>query len=276
MALQGPFAVASYMVCMTRMTHAEIARLNDARDTDGRFGEQARTAPEMSLRSPDPGFGAGVKHVSTREEGTGWPTQVTTVNEVTGTLKKRVQGRLGANRGRVFLQEYVWEGGHSEWTSESGQEFTVSLGDQSVTFYPEYEVDSWVDGAAAPPAGRDSVYARFDRWLQAAERPEEMFAEHFDQHDGRITLRPDSALFGDALKGWNTTRFHVKEILLRPEPQEGYVFWRLAALGPDTGDFRPFLKHQVVANTDTATPDARALMLGVTSAVCPGRERGSA
>lgn len=127
-----------------------------------------------------------------------WPPDPTIITHVLGgALADRVRNRFSAGADeQVSLVETTIYGGW-EYTQDNATEFTVTVGDDSQTFYPESATANWREDAGASWA--DSVFARFDAWLAVAERPAELFAEWFDLEAEagqvvRYRARPDTIL----------------------------------------------------------------------------------
>jgi len=146
------------------------------------------TAPESFART-----------TLTVDESGDWPPSPTVITHVLdGALAERVRRRVGAPAdARVTLTETTIYGGYSAWTQENNTEFTVECDCRKVTFYPHKSTADWRDDAGKPWS--DSVFARFDAWLAAAERPMELFDDwfEFEAESGNVVryrARPDTIL----------------------------------------------------------------------------------
>lgn len=121
---------------------------------------------------------ADLKIIST--EGSGWNAMGdpdVTTSQVTGALRDRVLRRFGLDSGDVTITEEIDFGGY-EYTQENNRTFTVTCGEHSVRFDADHEEGDF--HVTDDFRYQDSVFARFNAWLNAAESPSELIAEWFD------------------------------------------------------------------------------------------------
>lgn len=154
----------------------------------------------MTTITLDPSLTADSSFERTRIEAdsdSSWPPEPTIITHILGgALAERIRNRFGADvNDTVTLVETTSYGGYSEWTQENATEFTIKVGDDSQTFYPDSGTADWREDAGRSWA--DSVFARFDAWLAVAERPAELFAEWFEHEEEsgqvvRYRARPDT------------------------------------------------------------------------------------
>ena len=215
-----------------------------------------------------------VSVLSADDDGTWPPPPTVTTNKVTGALADRIRRRLGASsRAKVTITEEAHYGGYSEYTQDNSTEFTVTAGSKSATFYPEQSDAQWSYAQHYGKSFADSVFARFDTWLQAAERPEELAAEWF-------TWDPD----------YGTCRVSEHSIVHRVAPRSGRLghvtlnpptaprangAWSLRTYRPAT-DYGFVAMDRVIALSLPADADPTnpaAAVAAVTDALMPGLHR---
>lgn len=114
---------------------------------------------------------ADIHEISSEGPG-GWENgeQDTITSKVTGALRDRVRRRFGYASGTVTITENTYYGGYSEYTQENSKDFTVSCRQKSVTFNCRNDSEDF-----------GSIFHRFDLWLRAAEHPEEIIREWFEE-----------------------------------------------------------------------------------------------
>lgn len=179
------------------------------RDGIGRFSEHARSGAEVTLD--------GAKHLYSHggeEDDTSWPPPPAVAKyRVEGTLAARVQNYFQSDKA-VYLESETTYGGYSEWTQENETEFTVRCGNESITVTPDASETDW-----NPSDRYDSVYARFDAFLAAYERPVELFNEWFslDEAQEGFNVRPDTIL---------SRRLPLGARLVSVE-RNGALYWKL-------------------------------------------------
>lgn len=255
----------------------------------GQFAEDPKSSPEVAL----PERLAGELTVTKRSKDAAdesWPPPPSvTVSRVTGKLSDRIRARLGAEDAEVTLAEETCYGGYSVWTQDNSTTFEVTAGERTVTFHPDSSGISWGETHRS-----DSVFARFDAWLQVAERPDELFQEWFgDEPDEDCKwwqsweAKPDTVLW-NAAKPLAGRRF--ERIQLHRMPWDWYRHqertldgtdqrqWSLRFIAaPDERDFREIV-HQVhlydiLDIKDVEAPTHRQLLENITDEVMLGRER---
>lgn len=191
-----------------------------------------------------------------------------TEHAVTGVLADRIRRRLNAPAtATVTLVEEVHEWG-TEWTREHSTEFTVRAGSESRRFWPDSSQADWVLDQAATTV-HDSVYARFDAWLQVAERPAELVREWFEYIESwerwdRWNVRPDSIL-GRVLRHRHLRADHFS-LERVPEPAAtdresratfddvDFARWRLNAVAaPDDHGFAAIIRRYTLAEHTLST-----------------------
>lgn len=162
------------------------------------------------------------------DEGDGsWPPPPSiTVHSVKGNLAERVRRRFGADsKATVTLTEETWYGGY-ECTQENSTEFVIECAGHRVEFHPDRSEIQWHDELSRPESIQDSVFARFDAWLSAAERPDELFAEWFDDTVEtcdwwvKYDARPDTMLWRAAHQH---AHYKLGSVQLFKHPVGGYA-----------------------------------------------------
>lgn len=111
------------------------------------------------------------------DSGGGWNSDgeaSTTVYRVEGALRDRVLRRWGLDSGEVTLEEETWYGGTSEYTQENSRTFTVRSGEREIVFYADSDSDDFEPNSIGYG---DTVFARFNAWLIAAETPVDQITE---------------------------------------------------------------------------------------------------
>ena len=202
-----------------------------------------------------------------------------------GQLAQRIRRRFGlASAEKVWLKERNWEGG-TDCTRETHTEFVVGCASAAVTFHPDSDGTWWTPGSR-----RDSVYARFDAWLDAALRDARLWDAWTDE-TGReqsnnfvsIPIHLDSVL-GAAAKAYGRER--LSQVYLWGERDRGSAApawsWELHTIAERghrsiiTGNmFYPrvaTIRMEEPTRTAAATkPDRRRILLQVTDQLMPGR-----
>lgn len=93
-----------------------------------------------------------------------------------GQLAQRIRRRFGLPvTGQVWLKERNWQGG-TDYTRDYSTEFVVGCASAEVVFYPDSS-DVWWN----PAQKHDSVYFRFNSWLEAAHSDARMWREWMDE-----------------------------------------------------------------------------------------------
>lgn len=212
------------MSSMANIDRASIAEQKQA-GTAGKFGSKRTSKPRAGLRPTHADLTDGLKTepVDEPEHDGSWPPPIeVSRHKVTGTLASRIRTALGVtDRTPVEIEEARTYGGYSEYTQENDMEFTVRAGSKDVTFHPDSELTDWHD--AAKPAVSDTVFSRFDAWLNAHEAPQKMAGEwmahnpeeSWDRWDEHL-LQPDTPLYRAIDRD---TRGRVDHIQLRRYPE---------------------------------------------------------
>jgi hypothetical protein len=205
-----------------------------------------------------------------------WPPAPTEITHIlAGALADRVRRRLGApDESTVTLTELTTYGG-TDWTQENDTLFTIACGTTAVEFHPKSSTADWRQDA---PLGYDSVYARFDAWLQVAERPAELFAEwfEFEAEAGRFVQyrsKPDTILTRVAAE-----RFYRPDHVTLIGAGDGFGrLWELDIVAPaDANGFSKVYDHMTLCYAEGVTLSddvARAVLTEITDQLMPGRER---
>lgn len=208
----------------------------------------------------------------TVDESDHWPPAPTVIRHtLAGELADRVRARFAAS-GPVFLTETTTYGG-TDYTQENATDFVVECGGHRQEFYPTGTAD-WRQDVGTSWA--DSVFARFDTWLQVAERPPELFAEwfQFEAEAGQfIQYRsiPGTALTR-AAKGHE---HHTHHLSLTGAADGAGRVWTLDLVAPaDAHGFsRVFTRFHLGHHDGLAlTADAaRSLLATITDKLMPGK-----
>lgn len=221
----------------------------------------------------------------------GWPGAEQDKSRVEGNLADRIRTRFGVSPDMpVFIIEDRYLGGYSEWTLETTTTFTIECGGKSVEFHPDSGSLSWSD-LTQPPVWRDSVFARFDEWLAAAERPEEKFSEWLAEDESceffqTWKLREDTVLYRAATQ-FATRQFETITLIREPHHADRFEPQRL-----DEVDRRQWMVRFIAATDERGfrainqtirldnVPDmadsgipTREVVLALSDAVLRGRER---
>lgn len=186
----------------------------------------------------------GVKCVSSSNDDDGdgsWPPPPTSrTYAITGVLADRIRKRFAVGgalpqRAKVTLTETTTYGGYSEYTQENESDITVRAGDREVMFLPDREETVWISDARTGFV-LDSVFARFDAWLNMANDTDSRIVETFTMthEDARFTrwdLAEGTVLRRTLCRRFHDRPFHLERVYI---PASEYVrtpfyMWLLVA-----------------------------------------------
>lgn len=207
-----------------------------------------------------------------------WPPEPTVVTHaIAGELADRIRARLrAASDEAVTLTETTTEGGYSSYTREISTDFTITAGGREQTFYASGQAD-WREDLNRGIA--ESVYARFDAWLNAATRPEQLFADwfEFDAEQGSV-VRYRSKIETQLIRAAFTHRAYTHRLTLTGVAGDGGRTWELDFVtDPQIDEASP----KVIAKFRLGHIEGLAVSRGVqqrlleaiTDRLMPGRER---
>ncbi|SDH33582.1 hypothetical protein [Microbacterium sp. 77mftsu3.1] len=174
-----------------------------------------------------------------------WPPEPTVITHtLAGELADRIRARLGAAPDdNVTMTETTTEGGYSSYTREIATDFTVTAGDRAETFYADSQAD-WREDIGRSFA--DSVFARFDAWLNAATRPEQLFADwfEFDEESGPVVCYRSKAET-QLVRAAFMHRVHTHRLALTGVADGQGRVWELDFItDPQTADRTPKVIHR--------------------------------
>jgi len=204
---------------------------------------------------------------------------------VSGPLADRIRGRFPVAPDAQVLMIEETESWGTEWTQEISTAFEVRVGEWSQEFRPDNSEHVWAD-IDRPESIRDTVFARFDAWLTAGEKPEELLSEWFDADAVeecdwwvRYRARPGTILWRQArrkapgrLGGVSLMKVPATARVDRMAKfvEGGRVEWQVDLLGETNEDnFTPVLRR-IPLNWIGSTHDMREVMCALADQFMPG------
>lgn len=200
-----------------------------------------------------------------------------------GQLAQRVRRRFGlASSEKVWLKERNWEGG-TDCTRETHTEFVVGCASTLVTFHTDSNGTWWTPGSR-----RDSVYARFDAWLDAALQDARLWdawtdEEGCEQSNNFVSIPIHlGSVLGTAAKAHGRERLSKVYLWGKRDQDSAAWSWELHTIAergfprPQFGDvFHPRVAtlrmDEHTRTAATTKPDRRRILLWATDRLMPGR-----